>query len=257
MNDARRRLWKIMDRQKAAYRRTMKGIFIRAFDEQIKPLYEKIMQASDIRDIEIPPLNDEAIKKAYTRLYQAVAVPFAMQKRKQWKKATKADDDEIFEDMITREALIYLEQHAGITITAVGDTSKQLIEDLLHDLTPEILDQGLGGGAAQTMLRDRIASEWHQMKYHRTERIVRTEVNRASNWGALQGSKSLKVEMDKVWISAFTAHSRIPHMDADGQKVGLYDPFIVDGEELEYPGDPAGSAGNTINCLCSTYDEIR
>jgi len=35
----------------------------------------------------------------------------------------------------------------------------------------------------------------------------------------------------------------------------MEEPFDVDGEDLQYPGDPAGSAGNTINCLCSmTYE---
>ena len=28
------------------------------------------------------------------------------------------------------------------------------------------------------------------------------------------------------------------------------EPFEVDGEQLMYPGDPAGSAGNIINCQC-------
>jgi len=27
-------------------------------------------------------------------------------------------------------------------------------------------------------------------------------------------------------------------------------PFIVDGESLDYPGDPSGSAANVINCRC-------
>ena len=153
--------------------------------------------------------------------------------------------------------LTYLELHAGETVVAAGDTSVELIKKLLKTLIPEILDQGIGGGEAQTMLRDRIQSEWHQMKYFRTERIVRTEVNRASNWGALEGTKSLGVAMNKVWLSAFANESRDEHMAADGQKVDLYEPFEVWGEPLQYPGDPAGRAENTINCLCSIYEELK
>ena len=29
------------------------------------------------------------------------------------------------------------------------------------------------------------------------------------------------------------------------------DPFLVGGEQLLYPGDPAGSSENVINCRCS------
>jgi len=254
----RRRMWKTIDRQKASYRNSMKPVFMRAFDKQIQPLYQKIAETSDIRDIEVPPLNDKAIEEAYKRLYMVTAVDFFKAKRGQWKKSfTKQVDDEIFEDLIMQNVLTYLELHAGETVVAAGDTSVTLIQQLLKKLTPEIIDQGLGGGEAQTMLRDMIQSEWHQMKYFRTERIVRTEVNRASNWGSLEGTKSLGVPMIKGWLSAFAGESRPEHMDADGQKVDLEEPFIVGGEELQYPGDPAGSAANTINCLCSLYEELK
>jgi hypothetical protein len=33
--------------------------------------------------------------------------------------------------------------------------------------------------------------------------------------------------------------------------VGKDEPFIVMGEQLDYPGDPVGSAGNVINCRCT------
>ena len=254
----RERLWRYLDRKKASYRINMKPVFMRAFDKQIRPLYDKISQTGDIRDIVIPPLNNLAIEDAYLKLYMVTAVDFAKAKRSKWRKSfIKQDEDEIFEDLIMEKVRTYLRLHAGETVTAAGDTSIVLIQQLLKKLTPEILDQGLGAGAAQTMLRDMIQSEWHQMKYFRTERIVRTEVNRASNFGSLEGTKSLGVEMNKVWISAFAPNSRQEHMDADGQAVGLEEAFTVWGESLQYPGDPAGSAGNTINCFCGLYEELK
>jgi hypothetical protein len=203
-------------------------------------------------------LDNLAIEQAYTKLYMTTAVDFAKAKRRQLKKSfTKQDEDEIFNDLIMDKVRTYLRLHAGETVTVTGDTSVALIQQLLKRLTPEILDQGLGAGEAQTMLRDMIQSEWHQAKYYRTERIVRTEVNRAANYGSLEGTRSLGVEMNKVWISAFAKTSRQEHMDADGQAVDLNDAFNVGGESLDYPGDPVGSAGNTINCLCSTYEELK
>jgi hypothetical protein len=33
--------------------------------------------------------------------------------------------------------------------------------------------------------------------------------------------------------------------------------FMVGGEELRYPGDPKGSAGNIIFCLCTVIPIVR
>jgi hypothetical protein len=252
--------WHYLDRQKASYRQAMRPVFRRAFDHQIQPLYDRIMEISDIRDLEIPPLNNQAIEEAYRKLYMNTSIPFAMESRRKWGKMLsrrKAEEDEIFESLITEQILQYLKNNAGSMVVAAGDTSIALIQDLLKRLTPEILDQGLGMGEAQTMLRDRIASEWHEMKYYRTERIVRTEINRASNYGSLEGTKSLGVEMNKVWMSAFAKHTRDEHKAANGQKVDLHEAFTVWGERLQYPGDPAGRAENTINCLCGFYEELK
>ena len=42
--------------------------------------------------------------------------------------------------------------------------------------------------------------------------------------------------------------------EANGQTVDFYDPFIVGGEEMQYPLDPSASPENTINCRCTaTY----
>jgi len=47
--------------------------------------------------------------------------------------------------------------------------------------------------------------------------------------------------------------AQFDHLAADGQRVGMNEPFVIEGvngdEELRYPGDPMGSAGNVINCF--------
>jgi len=232
---------------------------MKALEVQIQPLYEAIDQTGNITHVEVPQLSDEPIKQGYKQLYMATAFEFAKFDRRQAKSMRGVeilkDEDEIIEDMIFRAIDVYLGTEIAETITAIGDTTEVLLKKLLDDLIPEILETGIGGGAAQTALRDRIKSEWHRARYFRTERIVRTEVNRAANWGSLKGVQSTEFPHDKVWLAAFTAGSRASHMDADNQRVDIKESFDVDGEDLEYPGDPGGSAGNTINCLCSmTYE---
>lgn len=255
----RRRTWRSIDRRKASFRRAMRPVFMKALEDQIAPLYQAIDEVGDITHIEVPQLSDEPIKQGYKQLYMATAFEFAKFDRRQAKSMVDApilkDEDEIIEDMIQMAINDYLITDMGTTITAIGDTSEVLLKSLLDKLIPEIMETGIGGGAAQTALRDRIKSEWHRARYFRTERIVRTEVNRAANWGSLKGVQSTEFPHNKVWLAAFTAGSRASHMDADNQKVDSNESFNVDGEDLQYPGDPAGSAGNTINCLCSmTYE---
>ena len=58
------------------------------------------------------------------------------------------------------------------------------------------------------------------------------------------------VLLEKEWLSMRDARVREAHSLADGQTVGSESAFIVDGEALQFPRDPAGSVGNTANCRC-------
>lgn len=49
----------------------------------------------------------------------------------------------------------------------------------------------------------------------------------------------------KTWIVT-SARSRHPEMD--GETVLIFEPF---SNGLDYPGDPAGSVGDTANCMCT------
>jgi len=56
----------------------------------------------------------------------------------------------------------------------------------------------------------------------------------------------------KEWVTQGDSKVRRSHSNADGQTVPLNMPFTVQGESLQHPGDPAGSASNIINCRCSS-----
>jgi len=58
----------------------------------------------------------------------------------------------------------------------------------------------------------------------------------------------------KQWVSILDGKTRPWHARADGQRVGISEPFIVKGERLMYPGDTTFgvSLDNIINCRCSS-----
>jgi len=262
MSNYRTRIWRNIERRKGVYRKKSRPIFMKALEKQIAPLYELIGMTFDINNVIVPELDNEPIFDAYKRLYMSAALDFAKFDRRQVKSMAGItllkDEDQIMTEIMMEQVTHFLSTNMGSTITAIGDTSKVLLEKLIKELIPEVIEQGYGAGAAQTMLRDRIKSKWHEIRYFRTERIVRTETGRACNFGSIEGVKSTAIPMLKTWLSAMMSNSRSWHMDADGQEVDINDRFDVGGESLDFPLDPAGSGSNTINCMCSvTYERKK
>jgi len=257
------RSWAAIDRRRAGYRRAFRKVFQKALDKQIEPILKEL-QFIDVRntsfaDVEI---DNSGIEKAYDRVYRTVAMEFAEFDRKQALKAagkpTLTKDDDIWRETMMRQIDAYIATGAvGRNIQIVGDTSKEYLQKLLNDLIIEVNEQGLGIGAAQTMLRDKLTSQWHRSMRYRTERIVRTEITAASNWGSLEGIKSTGLPHNKTWLTSPGERTREWHAAADGQTVDINSPFIVDGEPLMEPGDGNASAGNIINCRCSMTFELK
>lgn len=97
---------------------------------------------------------------------------------------------------------------------------------------------------------------------YRAETITRTELGRITSIATFaQQKEAAKVipGLMKEWRSALLIDRTrgspgttgpYDHWSAHGQRAPVNEPFIVSGEELMYPLDPAGSPGNTMNCMC-------
>lgn len=117
------------------------------------------------------------------------------------------------------------------------------------------LAEGVAQGEDLGQIRERITSIYDEAQDFRAETISRTEVGAAQNFGRTAEMENQKVEK-KVWIATFS-NTRDAHAEADGQVREVDETFTVGGESLEYPGDPSGSAGNTINCQCSVSPTLK
>lgn len=120
--------------------------------------------------------------------------------------------------------------------------------------------EGLGISAIQELLRSYFGdrkSDWQ------TERIARTTMTGANNYAGSEAMKqaeqALAVVAEKTWISALIPdRTRDAHAGAHGQTRRMNEAYTVDGENLMFPGDPSGSPGNIINCLCTeTYSVME
>ena len=84
--------------------------------------------------------------------------------------------------------------------------------------------------------------------------IVRTEMGRAFSMASqermTQAAERLP-GLKKQWRRSGKLYSRTSHDIADGQIVGIEEPFTIGGRvKLDYPRDPKGPPGETINCGC-------
>jgi HK97 family phage portal protein len=130
-----------------------------------------------------------------------------------------------------------------------------------NETTWKVVEVEINNALAAGMTVEEAAQEIWKSLVDRTpwesRRIARTEMARTENWGGLEGYKQNEYVTHKGWMCSFVEDSRDEHMEADGQEVEIDADFTVGGEQLAYPGDPRGSAGMVINCLCSHYPVVE
>lgn len=137
-------------------------------------------------------------------------------------------------------------------VTEIIGTTRDQAMEVINEITKEATREGLAQAATGRMIKKAMDERSAVMSVARSRVIARTETHAASQAASHAAIKSTGLPAKKEWISASGSRTRDDHADADGQLVSLDKPFIVGGEELQYPGDPSGSAANVINCRCAS-----
>jgi len=136
----------------------------------------------------------------------------------------------------------WLQEHAGSRIDGIVNTDQEWLANTLRS--------GDSEGLSVDQIAENLGGEFDDMSSGRAGTIARTEMAGAYNYSSQETAKDLMPEgATKTW-STTSDNPRPAHEEADGQEVPIDEPFDVDGEELMYPGDPNGSEGNVINCMC-------
>jgi len=96
----------------------------------------------------------------------------------------------------------------------------------------------------------------------RAATIARTETHAAGQFafGEIGNfiEATLDVVMMKAWIPSLDERTRETHAEMDSSNyISIHEAFVVGGESLMYPSDPAGSPENVINCRCVMVQEER
>jgi uncharacterized protein with gpF-like domain len=187
-------------------------------------------------------IEETKVQAAFERFYLKTAIVFAKWTVKGIKSGIETKQEDSWEEKIIE----YVRANTGIKITELIKTYYKDIERI----TRTAVEEGIKEGWGMDKIARAIQKAEGEMDFWKAQRIARTEVVAASNEGVKVGAEDLPGNKEKVWISTFDERSRPEHMEMDGVRVAWNEDFTVDGESLEFPGDPKGSPGNIINCRC-------
>ncbi len=152
----------------------------------------------------------------------------------------------------------YSDLNTARKVTQVLNTTKKLLAKIIAD--------GMQAGKSPADIAKEIVATGLGFNKKRAARIARTETHSISNFATHEAVKSTRLRMEKEWVAFIDdrtrpekgANPKWDHRKANGQRVGMDDPFDVSGEKLMYPGDPSGSPGNIIHCRCVVmYHTVR
>lgn len=135
---------------------------------------------------------------------------------------------------------------AGNRLVAVGDATWREVRGVVADAIER------GGDLTNEVLKGSI-EDLLQSSEFRADTIARTEVMGAYNAGDEAGALALGDigPVEKAWAATHDARTRVDHVEADGQTVGLTARFVVGGVSMSRPHDPAGGAAQIVNCRCT------
>ena len=193
--------------------------------------------------------DPSGLAKALAPLYREAFITFARRTHDEILKRAGKDADEV----------LLWEQLAARFIADIGTRKIKEITEATRQFVSTVIQRGVAEGLSIPNIARNIVEDLGEInETTRATRIARTEVTGAANYGAVEGARSTGLGLEKQWLAAPDTRTRHAHRVAGGLEgppqlsVPLDAAFIVDGEALEYPGDPAGSPGNVINCRCAT-----
>lgn len=233
-----RRQVALMDRLTAQFR----GRLQRELDAAMREMVEHWLQTQQVM---LPRDFHDRIEASYRQMALASITMFGSRIYDQGKAfGYPLEAKESFAQIMTRLALRYIAQEAiRRRITDVVETTRRQII--------RAVSKGYSDGLGQRGVADYILDLVPSLAQYRANMIARTETHGAANYGSDEAAKQTGLPLSREWLAAQDERTRPTHAAASEQVVGMNEPFAVGDEFLMFPGDPNGSAGETINCRCT------
>ena len=246
-----------IERERKPFYKTAKADMLRALKVQTDEFKVRLRKCDTPEEINYQAsksVDSEPITKAMQSIYVKTGKHFAVKtyngltKAKQMKRVTQPVTEDYWFDYMNR----FVTTKLGQRIRWITGTTEDVFKTTCRNITAE----GIAEGWSVDRMAESIIMELNITQVYRAERIARTEVVSASNNASIAGAKATGLNLVKEWMTFIDDKTRDGHAEMNGMQVGIDDSFDVpdpDGviEQMDYPGDPKGSAGNVINCRCT------
>lgn len=143
----------------------------------------------------------------------------------------------------------------------INQRTRQLMDTAIREIVETAAEEGASIPQIQQAVHDQISSVYNVRKSDfETERIARTEMNKAANGGRLAGWDQSGVVEGKSWLAALDDRTRDSHIRAHTQYQGSPIPLAADFEVGSCSG-PAptntGCAEEDANCRCTMTAKLK
>ena len=157
-----------------------------------------------------------------------------------------------FDSLVT----LWISRYGATKVTQIAGTTEAQAIKIINQALSQAVTDGLGERQAAALLKSSMRDQSAILSEFRSRMIARTETHAAANAANEPATRAVGLKLRREWVASADERTRPEHAAADGQIVSEGQGFNVGGELLLYPGDPTGSAGNVINCRCSSVAVI-
>lgn len=164
---------------------------------------------------------------------------------------------------VSAPVLQYIAKNSAANVVLVDQTTADTVRTKIQDAILEAQLQGENlTETATRIMKDTVSETFTDMSRGRAARIAQTETTSMFNFTDFEAWKQSDVVESREWhtqeddrVRSITKGDEFDHAAMDGVTAQLDQPFRVprkDGgfEEIMFPGDPDGSAGNVIEDRC-------
>ncbi|MBL4836999.1 MAG: hypothetical protein JKY34_05425 [Kordiimonadaceae bacterium] len=159
--------------------------------------------------------------------------------KSQYRRLEVKSDGDVFQRRLEKWLAVYSSRQ----ITRIAETTRKHIRRIMVSGARD----GLSVEQISKNIRTGLKGPFSRTRAHT---IARTETHNAANRGAMAAAEATGLTLYKEWVAAGGSRTRGNHSAVSGQIRPQNDPFNVGGTLMQQPGDPAGGAGNVINCRC-------
>jgi hypothetical protein len=111
------------------------------------------------------------------------------------------------------------------------------------------IDDTVAAGDGVKGLAKRIDDLYGESMGYRSLRIARTQLTESINDGTVS-TLADEGNQEKEWSTVMDGAERESHAQADGQVVGINEPFKLAGGLAQFPGDSSLPPEESVNCRC-------